>query len=50
MTHPPALSSGVHLRLVRPQWQGAGTSSIKAFASEFPFDVAPGARTRAITQ
>ncbi|WP_063735302.1 arginase family protein [Streptomyces sp. RTd22] len=31
---------GVHLRLVWPQWQGAGTSSVKAFASEFPLDVA----------
>lgn len=30
----------VHLRLVWPQWQGAGTSSIEAFASEFPLAVA----------
>lgn len=37
---PDELSNGVHLRLVCPQWQGAGTSSIKAFAPEFPFDVA----------
>jgi arginase len=31
---------GVHLRLLWPQWQGAGTSAIRALASEFPFDVA----------
>ncbi|WP_248243340.1 arginase family protein [Microbacterium kunmingense] len=31
---------GVHLRLVWPQWQGAGSSSVRALASEFPFDVA----------
>lgn len=28
------------LRLVWPQWQGAGTTSVAALASEFPFDVA----------
>ena len=31
---------GVHLRLLWPQWQGAGTSAIRALAPEFPFDVA----------
>ena len=31
---------GVNLRLLWPQWQGAGTSSVEAFASEFPLDVA----------
>ena len=31
---------GVHLRLLWPQWQGAGTSSVRELASEFPFDVA----------
>ncbi|MEE1800698.1 arginase family protein [Streptomyces sp. JV176] len=31
---------GVSLRLVWPQWQGAGTSSVEAFAPEFPLDVA----------
>jgi arginase len=31
---------GVHLRLVWPRWQGGGTSSVKAHASEFPFEVA----------
>lgn len=46
MAHPdssPTSGSGddgVHLRLVWPQWQGAGTSSVEAFASEFPLDVA----------
>jgi arginase len=30
----------VHLRLLWPQWQGAGTSSIRALASEFPLAVA----------
>lgn len=29
-----------HLRLVWPQWQGAGSSSVRALAPEFPFDVA----------
>lgn len=28
------------LRLVWPQWQGAGSSSIRDLAPEFPFDVA----------
>ena len=31
---------GVHLRLLWPQWQGAGTSSVREPAPEFPFDVA----------
>jgi arginase len=31
---------GVTLRLLCPQWQGAGTSSVRELASEFPFDVA----------
>ena len=31
---------GVNLRLVWPQWQGGGTSSVETFASEFPLDVA----------
>jgi arginase len=31
---------GVTLRLLWPQWQGAGTSSIRELAPEFPFDVA----------
>ena len=46
MTHPdppPAGSpdrDGVHLRLLWPQWQGAGTSSVEALAPEFPLDAA----------
>src|SRR5215203_4868301 len=46
MTHPdfsPAGGSdhdGVYLRLLWPQWQGAGTSSVAALAPEFPLDVA----------
>jgi arginase len=46
MTHPdspPGTGSGhdgVNLRLLWPQWQGAGTSSVRELASEFPFDVA----------
>ena len=31
---------GVTLRLLWPQWQGAGTSSIRELAPEFPFDIA----------
>jgi arginase len=33
-------SGGDVLRLVCPQWQGAGTSSVRELAAEFPFDVA----------
>ncbi|MEB3371728.1 arginase family protein [Saccharopolyspora mangrovi] len=36
----PHSERDTHLRLVWPQWQGAGTSSVEAFAPEFPFDVA----------
>jgi len=31
---------GVTLRVVWPQWQGGGTTSVETFASEFPLDVA----------
>jgi arginase len=31
---------GGSLRLLCPQWQGAGTSSVQALAAEFPFEVA----------
>lgn len=31
---------GVNLRLLWPQWQGAGTSSVAALAPEFPLEVA----------
>lgn len=30
--------SGIHLRLVWPQWQGAGTSSIHEFAGDIPHE------------
>ncbi|MBT8161851.1 MULTISPECIES: arginase family protein [Arthrobacter] len=33
-------SPATHLRLVWPEWQGAGTSSVRDLAPEFPFDVA----------
>jgi arginase family enzyme len=33
-------SDGVTLRLLWPQWQGAGSVSVRELASEFPFDVA----------
>src|ERR671933_803915 len=33
-------SDGVTLRLLCPQWQGCGTSSVRELAAEFPFDVA----------
>ena len=29
-----------HLRLLWPQWQGAGTESVRSLAPEFPFDIA----------
>jgi arginase len=33
-------ADGVTLRLLWPQWQGAGTASVQALAPEFPFEVA----------
>lgn len=33
-------TDGSTLRLVWPQWQGAGTSSVRSLAAEFPFEVA----------
>ena len=33
-------AEGVTLRLLWPQWQGAGTASVQALAPEFPFQVA----------
>ena len=38
-THANQPSPDVTLRLIWPQWQGGGTSSVKQLASEFPFDV-----------
>lgn len=41
MSHAASSSpSETALRLVWPQWQGAGTESVRALAPEFPFDVA----------
>jgi hypothetical protein len=44
VTHPNSATGsdddGVNLRLVWPQWQGGGTSSVRELASEFPFDAA----------
>ena len=46
MTHPDSSTTGgsdhdgVDLRLLWPQWQGAGASIVEAFASEFPLYVA----------
>lgn len=40
VTPRSSADGGVTLRLLWPQWQGAGTSSVREFASEFPFDVA----------
>ena len=37
---PTQPTDGTHLRLLCPQWQGAGTSSVRELAAEFPFDVA----------
>ena len=36
---PEAPSTDTHLRLVWPQWQGAGTASVKQLAPEFPLEV-----------
>jgi hypothetical protein len=33
-------AEGVTLRLLWPQWQGAGTASVRALAPKFPFEVA----------
>lgn len=33
-------AAGTTLRLVWPQWQGVGSTSVRDLASEFPFDVA----------
>ena len=41
MTHSSSdTPTGTTLRLVWPQWQGAGSSSVCSLAAEFPFDVA----------
>jgi arginase len=35
-----SVHDAVNLRIIWPQWQGGGISSVKEFASEFPLDVA----------
>ena len=40
MTTANGAGDGLTLRLLWPQWQGAGTSSVRSQASEFPLDVA----------
>jgi arginase len=46
VTHPSSSLTGgsdhdgANLGLIWPQWQGGRTSSVREFASEFPFDVA----------
>jgi hypothetical protein len=35
-----SITAGPHLRLAWPQWQGAGTESVRSLAPEFPFDIA----------
>jgi arginase len=46
VTHPSSPLTGgsdhdgANLRLIWPQWQGGGTSSVRELASEFPFDAA----------
>jgi arginase len=35
-----SITAGPHLRLAWPQWQGAGTESVRSLAPEFPFDFA----------
>ena len=40
MIQADAQSEGVHLRLLWPQWQGGGSSSVRDLAPEFAFDVA----------
>lgn len=39
MDHDPTATS-THLRLIWPQWQGAGSTSVRDLAPEFPFPVA----------
>ena len=39
MTLSDPVQRSTTLRLVWPQWQGAGTTSVRELASEFPFEV-----------
>ena len=40
MNQVDPITASAHLRLVWPQWQGAGTESVRSLAPEFPFDIA----------
>ncbi|MDR2323417.1 MAG: arginase family protein [Microbacterium sp.] len=40
MTDGNATETSTHLRLVWPQWQGAGSSSVRELMADFPFDEA----------
>ena len=40
LNHVDPITAAQHLRLVWPQWQGAGTESVRSLAPEFPFDIA----------
>jgi hypothetical protein len=40
LNHVDPITAAPHLRLVWPQWQGAGSGSVGSLAAEFPFDVA----------
>ena len=40
MNQVDPITAAPHLRLVWPQWQGAGTESVRSLAPEFPFDIA----------
>ena len=40
MNQVEPITAAPHLRLVWPQWQGAGTESVRSLAPEFSFDVA----------
>ena len=40
MNQSPSNRSETHLRLLWPQWQGAGTESVRSLNDQFPFEVA----------
>ena len=40
MNQADLITAALHLCLVWPQWQGAGTGSVCSLAAEFPFDIA----------
>jgi arginase len=40
LNHLDPITAAPHLRLVWPQWQGAGIESVRSLFPEFPFDIA----------